>query len=415
MFKLHCFNPTPFVFKAFQAVPASRHQRSPAFKAFKMVPKTAPPTEFPPPQEFTEFKQVNQQIKNLQPQLQESWSKKHTKEFIQEVKVCSQKLNSLELRHCEQSPEQPAACRMIESYISASGRGCVSKAHIETFCGFVKANEPEDFSYGYINYKKDIARAQHRCLVLFFKHTSEKSIQWLDIQMCVEADQTGALASFSPAFRALVEAQDVEAFKKLPDLEQPQFKGLRAMWCLIEVIDHKDIVHERDDNFKTFLMPHRFQASVLKVLSFNEFDEKLKQVPPAIRAAFEAYPDEPGMTPGVKFTEVIKTIYNIALASQLAKAAIKDAQFKEQEVKDAQESGNNKEINEKYWRSKQDLADKLLKVLPEEELWLLKIKASESQLAKEMFQENLADAGGTSNEVLGCYVEPGKSSSSSSD
>ena len=82
-----------------------------------MAPKTAPPTE-----EFTEYyreqlKEVNQQIKDLKRQLQESWSKKHTKELIQEVKVCSQKLHSLELRYCEQSHEQPAACRMIESYI----------------------------------------------------------------------------------------------------------------------------------------------------------------------------------------------------------------------------------------------------------------------------------------------------------
>ena len=99
----------------------------------------------------------------------------------------------------------------------------------------------------------------------------------------------------------------------------------------------------------------------------------------------------------------------------LIKADVKDFQRKEQEPKDAKESEDNKEINEKYWRSKQDLADKLLKVLPEEELWLLKIKASESKLAKEHFQEYLAYAGGASNEVVGCYVEPGKSSSSSSD
>ena len=67
------------------------------------------------------------------------------------------------------------------------------------------------------------------------------------------------------------------------------------------------------------------------------------------------------------------------------------------------------------WRAKQDLADKLLKVLPEEELWLLKIKASDSKLAKETFQQYLACAGGTSNEILGLYVGPGTSSSSSSD
>ncbi len=93
--------------------------------------------------------------------------------------------------------------------------------------------------------------------------------------MCVESDQPGALASFSPTFRELVEAHDPEAYKKLPDLEQPKFKELQAMWSLIEVIDHKEIVHEKDENFKTFLMPHRFQASVLKVLSLNGFDEKL--------------------------------------------------------------------------------------------------------------------------------------------
>ena len=272
-------------------------------------------------------------------------------------------------------------------------------------------NEPEDFCYGYINYKKDLARAQHRCIVLFFKYTSDKTIQWPDIQMCVESDQTGVLSSFSPNFRELVEAHDPEAYKKLPDLKQPKFQELRAMWALIEVIDHKDVVHEKDENFKRFLMPHRFQASVLKVLSSDEFDEKLKQVPPAIRAAFEAYPDQPGMTQRVKFTEVVKTLYNIALASQLAQASFNEAKFKEQELKDAE----NSEDNEKYWLDKQALADKLLKIVPEEELWLLKIKASDSKLAKEKFQEYLAYADGASNEILGCYVEPGKSSSSSSD
>jgi len=276
----------------------------------------------------------------------------------------------------------------------------------------VPENEPEDFCYGYINYKKDLARAQHRCLVLFFKYTSEKTIQWPDIQMSVESDQTGALASFSPSFRELVAAHDPEAYKMLPDIDKPKLKEHRAMWSIIEDIDHKDIVHEKDENFKTFLMPHRFQASVLKVLSCDEFDEKLKQVPPVIRAAYEAYPDQPGMTQKVKFTEVIKTMFNIGLASQLAKAAIKDAQFKEQELKDAKDSENNKKINEKYWLDKQDLADKLLKVLPEEELWLLKIKASDSKLAKDNFQSYLGYAGGTSNEILGLYVAPGTSSSS---
>ena len=121
------------------------------------------------------------------------------------------------------------------------------------------------------------------------------------------------------------------------------------------------------------------------------------------------------MTQRVKFTEVIKTMYNIALASQLAKAAVKDAQFKEQELKDAKDSEDNKKINEKYWRDKQVLADKLLKVLPEEELWLLKIKASDSKLAKETFQSYLAYAGGTRNEILGLYVGPGTSTRSSSD
>jgi hypothetical protein len=121
------------------------------------------------------------------------------------------------------------------------------------------------------------------------------------------------------------------------------------------------------------------------------------------------------MTQRVKFTEVIKTMYNIALASQLAKAAIEDALFKEQELKDAKESEDNKKINEKYWLDKQALADKLLKIVPEEELWLLKIKASDSKLAKELFQEYLAYSGGTRNEILGLYVEPDTSSRSSSD
>jgi hypothetical protein len=360
-----------------------------------------------------EIKELLQQFIDLQRQQQDSWSKERSDELKKLVKVCAEKLNNLEVRQCEQSEELSGSCRFIEAYISASGRGIISKAHVQTFCDFIKVveNEPEDFCYGYINYKKDLARAQHRCLVLFFKYTSDKTIQWPDIQMSVESDQTGVLSSFSPNFRELVEAHDPEAYKKLPDLKQPKFQELRAMWALIEVIDHKDVVHEKDENFKRFLMPHRFQASVLKHLSADEFDAKLKQVPPAIRAAFEAYPDQPGMTQRVKFTEAIKTLYNISLASQMAKASLNEAKFKEQELKDAK----NSEDNDKYWLDKQALADKLLKVVPEEELWLMRIKASDSKIAKTLFQEYLAYSGGTRNEILGLYVEPDTSSRSSSD
>lgn len=316
-----------------------------------------------------------------------------------------EKNSNLELRHCEQSDELPAAARNIEAFVSASARGCVSSTHVKTFCDWVLTSHehhPEDFSYGWINLLKDINRALYRALVVCFKYCDEDTIRWPDIQANPESDQTGVLASFHLSFRALVKAKSPEAYGRLPDLEDPRFRCFQAVQELVESIDHKDNIIERKKNLKQFLMPHRFQDEDSKLTSGKSFEDLFKYVPEEIKAAYKALPDEAGESPKVKFTRTIQALYQLGQVRQCAKAAIEEVNYAETQF--PTRAPWTEQDNKAYWAKCRGITEPLLKIAQGDDLWLTRAKADKRPEVKALFQENLKYTS-TGRDLLQLYVE----------
>ena len=91
--------------------------------------------------------------------------------------IIADKTSNHERRHCEQSYEMPGAARNLQVFCQATGRGCLSKQHLQVFADWIEMGEvPEDFNYGKINMMKDENRAKYQALVVWFKHNQDSLI-----------------------------------------------------------------------------------------------------------------------------------------------------------------------------------------------------------------------------------------------
>ena len=81
--------------------------------------------------------------------------------------IIEDKTANYERRHCEQSYEMPGAARNLQVFCQATGRGCLSKQHLQVFADWIEMGEvPEDFNYGKINMMKDENRAKYQASVV---------------------------------------------------------------------------------------------------------------------------------------------------------------------------------------------------------------------------------------------------------
>ena len=90
------------------------------------------------------------------------------------LEIIAAKTSSFELRHCEQSYEMPGAARNLQVFVQATGRGSLSRQHLQAFADWIESGEcSEDFNYGQINMAKDTNRAQYQATVVWFKHNED--------------------------------------------------------------------------------------------------------------------------------------------------------------------------------------------------------------------------------------------------
>ena len=91
--------------------------------------------------------------------------------------IIADKTSNYERRHCEQSYEMPGAARNLQVFCQATGRGCLSKQHLQVFADWIEMGEvPEDFNYGQINMMKDPSRVQNMATILWFKYNEDSLI-----------------------------------------------------------------------------------------------------------------------------------------------------------------------------------------------------------------------------------------------